>query len=536
MIFLKLIYVLLAVALLMGAGASAQTKFNSSSQIDYTYGIHGLKNGTAAQDGVTYSQMMAHSGSGLPGTLVVSSDSTKATFSNLTTDHAADSVQINLALEICNASSVWHSVYLPDAKYELSANITWPRTGDTGNLEMFGQGIGKTTLNYSNQVSSNYAIINMDGKTLWTKGTNGMIWNAKIHDFTLSGLSNTKGYGIYLNRTLSSSFKDIQINLVGTGISSNIYLYNSWWNTFDHIVMSYRSGSGTVGYGIDYSGGGSTFSNLELVGGGTLGIQKTALHFRPLSWKNTVLQGEIASSADYGSGYYAIMDEGVANDYQGVYTEYDASNYLTGARRPHFSSCTLYNDMIIDPHCEAPTFTGCIIGAAIRDHCASSKYDFGNTLYGASEVVLSDLIYQTGTTSHNTDATALSGYYLSQSSQYSTSAFYFNMPAASVRGLSSGTYSGTIRLKSSAGTASDAVFACYDITDSAAVMSSSAFTVGTSWAWYGPWTFVVNDNELDGTNGDGDALWIGVQKVSATANTIYVDMLNLTRTGPMTAS
>lgn len=61
-IFLKIIYVLLAAALLMGAGASAQTKFNSSSQIDYTYGIHGLKNGTAAQDGATYSQTL-HAGS-----------------------------------------------------------------------------------------------------------------------------------------------------------------------------------------------------------------------------------------------------------------------------------------------------------------------------------------------------------------------------------------------------------------------------------------------------------------------------------------
>lgn len=68
MIFLKPIYILLTVALLMCAGASAQTKFNLTSQIDVSHGmpsalpmngykVTGMANGTASQDAVTYSQL-----------------------------------------------------------------------------------------------------------------------------------------------------------------------------------------------------------------------------------------------------------------------------------------------------------------------------------------------------------------------------------------------------------------------------------------------------------------------------------------------
>ncbi|VVB64547.1 Uncharacterised protein [uncultured archaeon] len=454
---------------------------------------------------------------------------------NYPTDGKNDAIQINEALSDAAKSLTHRTVILTPGVFDIGSDaIVWPVTGDHNQLALRGAGQFATTIRFSDSKANNIKIIDMSASgTSWVN----TIFNPVISDLSLRGPGiayGTTAYGIFMNSVNRGIFENIQIYDIDTGISSNVSKYNCFFNKFRNLNMYYVGQGYAVNNAVVWSGGASTFENPSLMGYSAYGVMKNGLVFTESSQFNKVLGGEITSSADNGSGYYAILDDGLGNSYDGVYLEYDAPIYLRYAKRPVFSNCYIATNVLIDPTVERPSFRDCCIASAIIDHSASTRYDLNNvTTFGAGESQLNYLMYRNGTYGDAPDATAYSGYHSWVSSRYATNAFRFMVNR---RCLPSGEYSFSMRCKSSAGVSDDAKFYAKNVTDDVIISESAAVTIGKSWAVFGPFAFTINDNDLDGMAdgilGHGDEIWVGLQKQKTDTNTIYLDMMTLQRTGP----
>lgn len=260
MIFLKLIYVLLAVALLMCAGASAQTKFNSSSQIDYTYGIHGLKNGTAAQDGVTYAQL---SSVGTISELVFRNDGgvSRVLWKNGTVLFSNTSAtRDQIVLEAARDSITSGIIYLDTSSLTLT-NFTMKV-----NVAVRGRGINATKIthlpgaggytikfNYGYQSGDNRltdvelvrgaGLSSACGILVYEQAMHCLIENVDVNGY-YKGIVGDASYGCHLNRVniFNSGLYSIHLGINATFPCNAWNIENCWLqNQASAIVISHGS-------------------------------------------------------------------------------------------------------------------------------------------------------------------------------------------------------------------------------------------------------------------------------------------------------
>jgi hypothetical protein len=113
---MRLTILLIALAILVSCASGAQTKYDPSTQINWTKDIdsklHGVTNGTAAQDVVTYSQLVTV----VPGVTVG-----QAVYNDFVTDGTSDEDQINAAIDA--AGAVGGRVWLTSPLYGCDGNI-----------------------------------------------------------------------------------------------------------------------------------------------------------------------------------------------------------------------------------------------------------------------------------------------------------------------------------------------------------------------------------------------------------------------------
>jgi hypothetical protein len=191
-------FLILALALLLClGGASATTKFNATSVMDFSHGIQNLKNGTAAQDAVTFSQL-----SSTPG-LTVGLASAGRHY-DYYVDGTADQTAVNLAI-----SRHPGIIRLGPGTFTLSAQISDNYAGQM----IIGSGRGITTL----VVPTGFAGINITAA------------NCTVSDLTITGSRTTNSVGIAEYSGSMSSIVRCDI----TKLDYGIWYHGGYFHTLD---------------------------------------------------------------------------------------------------------------------------------------------------------------------------------------------------------------------------------------------------------------------------------------------------------------